>query len=68
LQNLTPEDDVKTLMFIAETRRYNSAKLLHYIDRMSVMDRQSTQQKNPPFAPGTCNAYNCYQWGTKNKL
>lgn len=55
-------------MFTAETRWYNSAKLLHHIDRMSVMDRPGTQQKNPPFAPGVCNAYNCYQWGTKNKL
>jgi hypothetical protein len=37
------KDDVKTLMFIAETRQYNTAKLLHRIDRISVMDRQGTQ-------------------------
>jgi hypothetical protein len=43
LQNLTLEVDVKTLMFIAETRWYNTAKLLHHNDRMSVMDRQGTQ-------------------------
>jgi hypothetical protein len=37
------EVDVKTLMFTEETRWYNTAKLLHQIDRMSVMDKQGIQ-------------------------
>jgi hypothetical protein len=58
LQNLTLEDDVKAFTFIAETRGYITAELLHCVDRMSVRGRQSTQRINPTFAPGVCNAYN----------
>jgi hypothetical protein len=58
LQNLTLVDDVKAFTFTAETSGYNTAELLHCVHRMSVRGRQGTQQINPRFAPGICNAYN----------